>query len=139
MKYFGFIKEHDDYSISKSIHEFITDEAPVNPYRDHVLEYLQNGVMAIPLMGCVEDAKDSLFGTDDYKDDGFIAYYTCYTDGGWIWPQYIIEYLKKYPHIKIDPAFVHHIIKNQNPKTNISEDDCLRIEKEFYSQFWSRT
>ena len=63
MKYFGFVKEHDDYSISKSIHELIGDKNPINKNKDDILEYLQRGILAVPQMGCVDDAKAPLFGT----------------------------------------------------------------------------
>lgn len=136
MKYFGFIKEHDDYPISKSIHELIVDKSPINNHKDEVLEYLQKGTMSVFQMGCVEDAKDPLYGNDDYFDDSFIAYYACYTDGVWLWPQYIIEYIKKYPHIKLDSEFVNYVINNKNKKIEVSEEECSKIEKDYYKNFW---
>lgn len=136
MKYFGFVKEHDDHTASKSIHDLIIDGNSINDKRNETLEYLQKGILAVPQMGCVEDAKDPLFGTDNYDDDNFIAYYACYTDGIWLWPQYIIEYIKKYPHIKLDSDFVKHVIKNNNKKINVSEEECSKIEKEYYKKFW---
>jgi hypothetical protein len=136
MKYFGFVKEHDDHTASKSIHDLIIDGNSINDKRNETLEYLQKGILAVPQMGCVEDAKDPLFGTDNYDDDNFIAYYACYTDGIWLWPQYIIEYIKKYPNIKIDSDFVKHIIKNKDKKISVSEEECSKIEKEYYKKFW---
>ena len=138
MKYFGFVKEHDDYPISKSIHDLIVDGNSINNNKDDVLKYLQKGVMAVNLMGCCENAKDPLFGTDNYDDDSFIAYYACYTDGKWLWPQYIIEYMKKYPHIKIDPDFINHVISNKNNEIKISEEECSKIEKKYYENFWKQ-
>ncbi|MGE8432426.1 MULTISPECIES: hypothetical protein [Chryseobacterium] len=137
MKYFGFIREHDDYPISKSIHDLIIDETSIDPHRADVLVYLQNGTMTIPLMGFVENAKDPLFGSDDYDDESFVAYNMIYTDGIWLWPQYIIEYIKKYSNIKLDSEFVDYIIKNKDTKVNISEEDCSKIEKDFYNKFWN--
>lgn len=136
MKYFGFVKEHDEYSISKSIHELVLDGNSVNVHKDEVLKYLQKGVMAVDLMGGCENAKNPLFGTDNYNDDSFIAYFACYTDGIWLWPQYIIEYIKKYPHIKLDIDFVNHVIKNKNNEVKVSEQECSKIEKEYYKNFW---
>ena len=136
MEYFGFVKEHDNHNASKSIHDLIIDGNSINDKRKETLEYLQKGILAVPQMGCVEDAKDPLFGTDNYDDDNFIAYYACYTDGIWLWPQYIIEYIKKYPHIKLDADFVKHVIKNNNKKINVSEEECSKIEKEYYKKFW---
>lgn len=137
MKYFGFIREHDDYTISKSIHDLIIDETSIDPHKADVLVYLQNGIMTIPLMGCVENAKNPLFESDDYDDESFVAYNMIYTDGIWLWPQYIIEYIKKYPNIKLDSEFVDYIIKNKDTKVNISEEDCSKIEKDFYNTFWN--
>jgi len=136
MKYFGFVKEHDEYSISKSIHELIVDGTSVNPHNEEVIKYLQKGVLAVHLMGGCENAKDPLFGTDNYNDDNFIAYYACYTDGTWLWPQYIIEYIKKYPHIKLDTNFVNYVIQNKDNQIKVSEEECSKIEKEYYKKFW---
>ncbi|MGU3374355.1 hypothetical protein [Chryseobacterium sp. M5A1_1a] len=135
MKYFGFISEHDDYPISKSIHKLIVDGNYTNPHRVNVLKYLQKGIMAIPLMGCIENAKDPLFGTDNYDDENFVAYNAIYTDGVWLWPQYIIEYIKKYPNVKLDPEFVKHVISNKK-NIHITEEESLKIEKNFFQKFW---
>lgn len=136
MKYFGFIKEHDNYDISKTIDEMIVNNSPIDNNKDLILQYLQKGVMAIPLMGCVENAKDPLFGTDAYDDENFIAYNMIYSDGVWLWPQYIIEYIKKYPNIKFDTEFINHVLNSKNKIINLSEDECLKIEKDFYNTFW---
>lgn len=137
MKYFGFIKEHDDYDISKNIDELIPNNSVVDNNIDYVLEYLQKGIMAVPLMGCVENAKDPLFGTDNYNDENFIAYNMIYTDGTWLWPQYIIEYIKKYPNIKLTQEFVKHVLNNKK-EFNISEEECLKIENNFFEKFWKK-
>lgn len=135
MKYLGFIKEHDDYPIAESIHELIMDDYPISPHKDDVLEYLQKGIMVVPLMGCVDgDAKSPLFGTE--IDDSFIAYHACYTDGTWLWPQYIIEYIKRYPNIQLDSEFIEHILENKDHTIAISEQESTEIEKEYYEKFW---
>ena len=136
MKYFGFIKEHDDYEISNNINELIVDNNPIDNNKDLILQYLQKGIMAIPIMGCIEDAKDPLFGTDNYNDETFIAYNMIYSDGVWLWPQYIIEYIKKYPNIKLNTEFVSHVFNNKNRGINLSDEECLKIEKDFYKTFW---
>lgn len=135
MKYFGFIKEHDDYDMSKNIDELISNSTIVDDNLNDVLKYLQKGVMAVPLMGCVENAKDPLFGTDNYDDENFIAFNIIYTDGTWLWPQYIIEYIKKYPNIKLNQDFVKHVLNNKKGIT-VSEEKCLNIEKDFFQKFW---
>ena len=63
-------------------------------------------------------------------------YYACYTDGIWLWPQYIIEYIKKYPNIKLDEDFVKHVLRNKEKKIDLSEEECSKIEKEYYKKFW---
>ncbi|REC48840.1 hypothetical protein [Chryseobacterium pennipullorum] len=135
MKYFGFIKEHDDYSISKSIQELVSNNSTIDSNKDRVLDYLQKGIMVIPLMGFVENAKDPLFGTDNYDDESFVAYNAIYTDGVWLWPQYILEYIKKYPNIKLDPEFVKHAVNNKK-NIHITEEESLKIEKNFFQEFW---
>lgn len=39
MKYFGFIKEHDDFTISESIHDLISGYTHIDCNKDKVLEY----------------------------------------------------------------------------------------------------
>lgn len=135
MQYFGFIKEHDDYPISESIHQLIMDDNPISTHKDDVLEYLQKGVLAVSLMGCIDgDAKNPL--PEEETDDSFIAYYACYTDGTWLWPQYIIEYIKRYPYLQLNPEFITHVIENKDNAINISEEECADIEREYYEGFW---
>lgn len=136
MKYFGFVKEHDNCKISNSITDLIIDDIPIHKKQKEVLEYLKKGVLAVPQMGCVDDAMNPLFGTDDYNDNSFIAYYACYTDGIWLWPQYIIEYIEKYPHIKLDANFVKHVIKNKDKKIIVSEKERSKIEEEYYKKIF---
>lgn len=129
MKYFGFVKEHENKSYSKKIKDLINDDNKENPHKEEVLKYLKEGELCVPFMGCVENAYDPNFNTDKYDDDAFIAYSSVNTDGEWFWPQYIITYIEKYPKIKIDSVFVNHVLKNK--KINLSEDEISKLEKEY--------
>ena len=104
MKYFGFIKEHDQGNYAKNISELILSDQQENTHRNMVLEYLKKGELCVALMGFVENANSPYFDTDTYDDDDddFIGYLSIYTDGKWFWPEYIIAYIEKYPNIIIN-------------------------------------
>lgn len=134
MKYFGFIKEHENKNYAKSIKELMNDGNLENIYREEVLEYLKKGKLCVPFMGCVENVNHPNFNTDDYDDDNFIAYLAINTDGTWFWPEYIITYIEKYPTIKIDNDFVKYVLKNKNKEIKISEEVISKLEKEYLSK-----
>jgi hypothetical protein len=129
MKYFGFIKEHENEDYAISIKDLIADKNIENPHKTEVLEYLKKGKLCVPFMGCVENANDPNFSTDEYDDDDFIAYMAINTDGKWYWPEYIVTYLEKYPTMKIDDEFVDYIIKNKNKEIKLSEEEISKLEK----------
>jgi len=41
MKYFGFIKEHENKNYAKSIKDLIIENNKENPYKEEVLKYLK--------------------------------------------------------------------------------------------------
>ena len=129
MKYFGFIKEHDNDKYAVSIKDLIVDGNKENPHRKEVIEYLKKGELCVPFMGCVENANDPNFNTDNYDDDYFIAYISISTDGKWYWPDYIITYLEKYPTMRIDKDFINYVLRNKDNEIKLSEEDVLKLEK----------
>lgn len=131
MKYFGFINEHENKNYAKSIKDLINEDNKENLHREEVLKYLKRGVMCVPFMGCVENAFDPNFNTDEYDDDEFIAYSAIDTDGEWFWPQYIVNYIEKYPSIKIDPNFLKYILKNKDREIKLSEAEIYQLENEY--------
>ncbi|HRP89538.1 MAG TPA: hypothetical protein PKX92_05820 [Edaphocola sp.] len=135
MRLFGFIKENDSVEGSISIKDLIQEGGIESPYRKEVIDYLEKGKLCVPWMGCIEDANDPLFDTDDYENDDFVAYYAIYTDGHWIWPQYIIEYLKKYPTMKIDTKFIQYVIGRRGKEIEIPDEDVLSMEKKYMTKF----
>ena len=136
MNYFGFIKEHDDYDFATNINELIVDEGAENPKRIEIIEYLKKGELCAAHMGSVEDAMNPRFNDETFEDNDFMGYIAVYTDGVWFWPEYIVNYLQKYPKFKIDDVFVKHVIKNKNKKITISEEEIMKLEKEFYNKNW---
>lgn len=131
MKCFGFIKEHDNYKFAINAKELISDSNKENPYRKEVVDYLKRGKLCVAWMGCIENVYDPNFNTDEYEDDDFIAYSAVDTDGEWFWPRYIINYIEKYPSIKIDPNFVKYVLKNKDRELKLSEDEISKLEKEY--------
>jgi hypothetical protein len=134
MNYFGFIKEHDSYEYAKSIKDLIIEGSEPNPYLNDIIAHLKKGKLCVPLMGAVEDAMHPQFDDDDFFDNEIMGYISVYTDGKWFWPHYLIRYLEKYPHIKIEDSFVQHVKSN---KTKVVEDSKLpALEKEFLRTSW---
>ncbi len=131
MKYFGFIKEHDDSEFATSIKDLIIEGNEENSNRLEVLDFLRRGELCVAWMGCVENANDPNFRKDNYDDDDFIAYSAIDTDGKWYWPEYIITYLEKYPTMKIDDKFVDYVIKNKKKEIKLSQDEISKLEKEY--------
>lgn len=120
MKFVGFIKDHgnDPFAHSRS---FYFTQNEVNPNKDVVLAYLKQGALCVALLGGAEDIDEEMIG--------FIA---VYTDGEWLWPEYFINYIEKYPNFKIEEEFVQHVLKNKDKGIKVTEEESLKLEKEFY-------
>lgn len=136
MKYFGFIKEHDNYDYATSIKDLIVDDNIENPHKKEVIDYLKKGELCVPFMGCVENANDPNFNTDDYDDDNFIAYISICTDGKWYWPKYFATYLEKYPTMKIDQDFVNYVLRNKDKEIKLSEEEVKKLERNYFKENW---
>jgi hypothetical protein len=121
MKFVGFIKEFGTESFAKDLEEYYLNIDVENTYRQDIIQYIENGVMCVPFMGLVEDADEELMG-----------HLAVATDGEWFWPEYFVNYLKKYPNFKVEEEFVQHVLNNRGKKIEISEEQNLRLEKEFY-------
>jgi hypothetical protein len=137
MKYFGFIKEHDNYDFATSIKDLIVDGNIENPHRAEVLKYLKNGKLCADHMGFVEDAMNPRFKDDDYDDNDIMGYIAVDTDGKWYWPEYIVNYLEKYPTIKINDDFVDYVIRNKDKTIKLSEDEISKLANEYYKKNWT--
>ena len=131
MKYFGFIKEHGDYNYSINVKDLILDNNIESPQRIEVLKYLKKGKLCIAWMGFVEDAMNPRFNDEDFEDNDFMGFTAVDTDGKWYWPQYIVNYLEKYPTMKIDDSFVDYVVQNKSKEIKLSEDEISKLEKEY--------
>jgi|GEM_PF-6347127 len=61
------------------------------------------------------------------------------SDGEWFWPEYIVNYLKKYKTISIDKNFVNYVLKNKDREVNLSEEQISELEKLYLSKTDSKT
>jgi len=120
MKFIGFISEHGNYSFAKE-RSFYFDRKEVDANVELVLAYLKRGELCVPLMGGAEDVDEEMIG--------LIA---VYTDGEWLWPEYFADYINKYPNFKIEDEFVQHVLTKKNKEIKVTEEENLRLEKEFY-------
>ena len=86
MKYIGFIKEYDKISEALSLDIYINsygDNYDID--RKKLIDYLKNGEVVLSWMGVFTD----------FENNNYISPHMYYTDGKWIWPSYLIYYLKK--------------------------------------------
>ncbi len=125
MKTVGYIKQFNEEDFSKEIEEYLKED--INKDREMLIEYMQKGVLCVPLMGCVEDPLDEVY------DEEFIAYMASYTDGVYLWPQYVIEFMKKYPTFHLDQEFVDYVKENKDKTINPSKELVEKIENEYYA------
>jgi hypothetical protein len=110
MKYVGFIKEHDKTIDNAIPYNEITHlpnppKGIIKKVRQYleikkVIRYLKKGVMLTGATGSVESLENN--GEE-------IASWGFYTDGEWIWPEYFVYYLKKYPNFPIDKDFMNYL------------------------------
>ena len=111
----GFIKEHNPIPEAVALDELINNPLEIDKDIKKIITYLSGGELVLGLMGYFVD-----FKTNQKIDP--MGYYT---DGIWVWPSYIVYYLKKYPYMSIDLDFISHV-KSNNFK--------MRIDKKFKYQ-----
>ena len=122
MKLIGFIKQHSKGTYATDIIEYISTP---NNDREALINYLNKGILLLPFMGGVDNCIEE-------KDEEYFGYVAVYTDGEWIWPQYIVEYLKKYENFNLNTEFTNHVKLNINKKIKISDKEIIVLEKQAY-------
>ncbi|WP_299679131.1 hypothetical protein [uncultured Dokdonia sp.] len=128
MKTVGFLKRHDDYSFSKKLEDINNTNINENSLDlEVVILYLERGKVFLSWMSWLFDDGDSSIGPHEL-----------YTDGIWIWPSYLTYYLNKYPNLELNKDFTDHIIQSSSNDIDISQDDLIKFEKEFYELTNSR-
>jgi hypothetical protein len=130
----GFIKEYDPIAEAVALDELINNPLEIDKDIKKIITYLSGGELVLGLMGYFVD-----FKTNQKIDP--MGYYT---DGIWVWPSYIVYYLKKYPHMSLDLAFISHVKSNnfkmsidkkfkyQKNKEHIFEEE---LEKRLFTEF----
>lgn len=126
MKKAGFIKKFNQENFSKEFKSFFKENELDEKDRNILIKFMENGLMCVPFMGCVEDPLDE-------DDENFIAYMAVYTDGIYYWPQYALEFVKKYPKFQLDNDFLLHAKRNYIKKPTITEKILEKLEEKFYS------
>ena len=113
MKIIGLIEEHSNRNkFSQPYKEF--RKGIFNSSKLQILDYLNQGVLFATTMQVVSSLE-----ANDKTIIGGIAYYT---DGKWIWPNYLVYYLTKYD-IEIPKYFVDSTkeIGNINNKIDVEK------------------
>lgn len=126
MEFIGFIKKHDNYIFAKDLQKYYLSGTEEDIHRNEVIEYLKKGILCGAIMCIAEDA------------DGDMGSVSAYTDGEWYWPEYLVNYLKKYQNFKLDKIFVKHVLKNKDKKIELSEEEVSELENEFFKIAWDK-
>jgi hypothetical protein len=113
----GFLKEHDEnVACSKDLNELLSDTGIDDIRLAKVMAYLDLGLPLVKFMG------------DFYDTDGSIICRCMYlTDGEWIWPNYYVHYLRKYPNMMVPKEFIEHIELKESVR-NLPQDEKIYAE-----------
>lgn len=148
MKAVGLLKAFDNGADdAKLLAEYLNDEAIDESLRISVLNYLKNGHHFTGLMEWWVDFEDygKLYSegegfvsdedevTDDARIIGSSAYYT---DGKWIWAEYLPYYLDKYPNFAIDNQFVEDLKNRNYQMPDVSEEQRKAALNYFYTHIF---
>lgn len=122
MKLVGFIKKHDDHDFSKSLNDYLLDGYET-PNRNEILEFLKKGQLCLAWMEWIfdDDENDTSIGPNGY-----------YTDGEWVWPNYLSYYLLKHSNFKIEQSFIDYVLENQDESVDLTEEQISKIEKKLF-------
>ena len=120
MKTVGFIKEFSEDFFANPLLEYTESEIE-NSEIEKIIQFLERGITCVPIMGMVEDLDEELMG-----------YCMVQTDGVWFWPQYLLQFLKKYPRFRLPEEFQKHAIKNWKKEPKISEAELIKLEYDFW-------
>ncbi len=102
MKRVGFFKELADGDKNETFIKEIIGQNTLDK-EPEIINYLNNGKFLCITPGVVCDVLD--------ESKGVIGSLEILTDGEWIWPSDLSNYLQNY-HIKLDEQLIDHIKKN---------------------------
>lgn len=114
IKLIGFVSEyHPDAPEAQPYKSYFRESDVEDKYRNEVLGYIKNGILFSASMRAIED----LVSGEDVGSDAY------YTDGKWIWPEYMIYYLENKPNYIIEDQFVQDLINKgfKYDKSKINE------------------
>ncbi|GHN01654.1 hypothetical protein WSM22_31430 [Cytophagales bacterium WSM2-2] len=115
MRLTGFLRENMNIVCVDDIH--ISETPNDVQLLARIQAYLLQGKTIISFMHICVDEQENLIGPSQI-----------YTDGNWVWPNYLIYFLNKYQNLKIDADFIAHMVKND---FTIDEFDMTNIQKEY--------
>lgn len=110
MKTIGFIQRYDNLEISLPFEDYFNYPKLGTILRWRIRKYLNKGYEINGFLTALED---------ENRNMKFMCNHTFFTDGEFIWPAYLVYFLKYYPKFGLDPLFIQHIMAN-NFKPKIS-------------------
>ena len=114
IQFTGFISEyHPNIANAMPYKNYFKGRCIEEKYRDKVLDYTKNGILFCPSMRAIED----LLSNKSVGSGSF------YTDGKWIWPEYMIYYLKNNPNYHVEDVFIKDLVNKgfKYDKSKINE------------------
>jgi len=121
IKFIGFIEKHNSKVYESRKLSDLIGEKKKPKKRIEIITYLEKGEIVISWMGYFED-----------NETGDILSPDCYyTDGNYIWPSYLIYYLKKYPNFKLEKQFIDYLEKSNFLFPSVSKNKIKLLESNF--------
>lgn len=125
MKFRGFLTNIDKNIIGHSFDQLLSNERIQASEKRAFIQYLKNGIRIA----------DSPTYLRDEIDGAAIGGTSYYTDGEYIWPNYYVYYLNKYPGVIIDLDFYEQAKQNNFFIAQLGPDVLKQIESIFIDQW----
>ena len=127
MKFVGFISEHESsvIKVGDQLNELLRNKAVRCRDKERILHYLQNNTLLIAFLHNIFD------------DSSSIGPYIIYTDGKWIWPNYLSYYLKKFAYFHLPNEFIEDMVARNYIPPILSQQEKNEVEKFYVNTYRS--
>jgi hypothetical protein len=118
----GILNEHENglIKVGKPLNSYPKSNSETLDNLENIVNYLENGVLLIAFLHWVTDVENNP-----------IAPMIIYTDGKWLWPSYLVHYLKEGYHSLLPDEFIEDMNHHTFNCANITQ-----LEKEEVEQFY---
>jgi hypothetical protein len=120
MEFVGILKEHEGGLIKngRSLSTYPISDVKDFEDIDNIINYLENGTILVAFLHWVNDAHNNP-----------IAPMTIYTDGKWLWPSYLVYYLRQHYYSLLPNEFIDDIKNNKFIAPVLTRFEIGEVEK----------